>query len=103
MKNETIPEAATPAVMRPEGDLVAASLPAVRLQLREMVAAGAQQLTLDLANVQMVDSAGIGLLIATHNSLKKTGGTLNVINASKDILQLFQTMRIHQHFTVSGS
>jgi anti-anti-sigma factor len=102
MNNETISEAAA-TVVRPEGDLVAPQLPALRIQLREMVAAGAQHLTLDLADVRMVDSSGIGLLISAHNSLKKAGGTLSVINASKDILELFQTMRIHQHFSVSGS
>jgi anti-anti-sigma regulatory factor len=51
----------------------------------------------------MVDSTGIGLLISAHNSLKKAGGDLTVIHASKDILDLFRTMRIHQHFSVSGS
>jgi anti-anti-sigma regulatory factor len=52
---------------------------------------------------QMVDSAGIGLLISAHNSLKKAGGELAVINASCDILALFQAMRIHQHFSVTGN
>ena len=68
-----------------------------------MVGAGIVHLTLDLAGTQMVDSAGIGLLISAHNSLKKAGGELSVIHASKDILDLFRTMRIHQHFCVSGN
>lgn len=101
MKEETVSEEA--AVVQAEGDLVAANLPALRAKLRDMVAAGTRQLTLDLEATKMVDSAGIGLLISAHNSLKKSGGALTVIHASKDILELFQTMRIHQHFTVSGS
>jgi anti-anti-sigma factor len=91
------------AVVQPEGDLVAASLPALRSKLQEMLGAGMVHLTLDLASAQMVDSAGIGLLISAHNSLKKAGGELTVIHASNDILALFRTMRIHQHFSVSGS
>jgi anti-anti-sigma factor len=51
----------------------------------------------------MVDSSGIGLLISAHNSLKKVGGQLAVIHASADVLELFQTMRMHQHFSVSGN
>jgi anti-anti-sigma factor len=93
----------TVAVFQPEGDLVSAKLPSLRSRLREMVAAGILHLTLDLTPVQMVDSAGIGLLISAHNSLKKAGGELTVIHASGDILQLFRTMRIHQHFSVSGN
>jgi anti-anti-sigma factor len=51
----------------------------------------------------MVDSSGIGLLISAYNSLRKTGGSLVVIHASADILELFQTMRMHQHFSISGN
>ena len=101
MEDKTLSQDAT-AVLQPEGDLVAAKLPALRAKLRELVAAGVLHLTLDLAATQMVDSAGIGLLISAHNSLKKAGGELTVIHASKDIFDLFRTMRIHQHFSVSG-
>lgn len=91
------------AVAKPEGDLVAARLPALRTQLTQMVASGILHLTLDLADVQLVDSMGIGLLVSAHNSLTKVGGDLTVIHASKDILHLFRTMRIHQHFSVNGN
>jgi anti-anti-sigma factor len=89
-------------VMKLEGDLVASSVPRVRALLRELVADGIQNLVIDLSNVQMVDSAGLGLLISAHNSIKKVGGQLSVVEASADILELFTTMRIHQHFSVSG-
>ena len=100
MNNET--KESTAAVVQPEGDLAGAALPPFRAKLRDMVAAGTLHLTVDLAHAQMVDSAGIGLLISAHNSLKKAGGELAVIHASKDILDLFRTMRIHQHFSVCG-
>jgi anti-anti-sigma factor len=103
MNNPTNPQQLTAAVVRPEGDLVALRLPALRAELQAALGSGIVHLTLDLAGAQMVDSAGIGLLISAHNSLKKAGGELTVINASKDILELFRTMRIHQHFSVSGS
>jgi anti-anti-sigma factor len=67
-----------------------------------MVGAGAREMTVDLSDVRMMDSRGIGLLISAHNSLRKVGGTLAVVHASKDILDLLHTMRIHQHFSVSG-
>jgi anti-anti-sigma factor len=103
MNDEIISQESTAAVVQPEGDLVAATLPALRSRLREMTAAGVLHLTVDLAGVQFVDSSGIGLLVSAHNSLKRAGGDLTVVHASKDILELFRTMRIHQHFNVSGS
>ena len=91
-------------VIRPAGtDIVAASVPELRSKMREVVGEGIRELVVDLTNVQMVDSTGIGLLISAHNSLRKLGGTLAVIHASAEILELFQSMRIHQHFSVSGA
>jgi anti-anti-sigma factor len=100
--NENLISQEATAVVKPNGDLVAAHLPELRSQLREIVASGIVRLTLDLAGAQSVDSAGIGLLISAHNSMKKAGGELSVIHASKDILELLRTMRIHQRISVSG-
>jgi len=90
-------------VLRPDGDLAAARLPALRSELQAMVGSGIIHLTIDLATVQMVDSAGIGLLIAAHNSLSKAGGELTLIHTAAHIVELFRTMRIHQHFSISGN
>jgi anti-anti-sigma factor len=103
MNNQIVSPDATAAVIQPAGDLVAAALPALRATMREMVESGTLHLTVDLTSVQAVDSAGIGLLISAHNTLKKVDGELRVIHASADILELFRTMRIHQHFSVSGN
>jgi anti-anti-sigma regulatory factor len=45
---------------------------------------------------------GVGLLISVHNTLKKAGRQLSVIHVSKDIFDLFRTLRMHQHFSISG-
>jgi anti-anti-sigma factor len=102
MQEQTLTAKAVQAMIQPEGDMVSTSLPPLRSKMREMVDSGVLHLTVDLAKVQMVDSSGLGLLIAAHNSLKKVGGQLVVIHASEDILHLCKTMRIHQHFSVSG-
>lgn len=92
------------AIVRPGGDaIVAVSVPELRSQMRGIVAEGVRDLVVDLTDVYMVDSSGIGLLIAAYNSLRKVGGRLAVIHASAEILELFQTMRMHQHFSVTGN
>ncbi|HTA47745.1 MAG TPA: STAS domain-containing protein [Bryobacteraceae bacterium] len=94
----------TRAVVQPSGDtIVAATLPELRSKMRGIVEEGVKDLTVDLANVRMVDSSGIGLLISAHNSLRKVGGQFALIHVSPELMDLFKTMRIHQHFTVSGS
>ncbi len=102
MTEATVIQEDNRVVVRPAGDVVAASVPALRLTMRGIVSDGARELVVDLANVEMVDSTGIGLLISAHNSLHKLGGRLAVIHASHEILDLFRTMRIHQYLSVSG-
>lgn len=90
------------AVLRPAGDVVAATVAELRSALKNVVVEGAHELVVDLVNTRMVDSSGLGLFIAAHNSLQKTGGKLSVIRATGDILNLFRTMRMHQRFRVSS-
>ena len=52
------------------------------------------------ATLSSVDA--IGLLVAAHNSLSKTGKALEVINVSDDLFGLFRTLRLDQHFIISG-
>jgi anti-anti-sigma factor len=101
MTEATVRQEENRVIVRPAGDVVAASVGALRATMRNLVVDGAQELVVDMANVDMVDSTGIGLLISAHNSLRKRGGRLAVIHASAEILDLFRTMRIHQHFSVS--
>jgi anti-anti-sigma factor len=103
MNDQTTSQKLTATVLQPEGDLVAARLPELRARLREIAGSGVLHLTIDLAGVQMVDSAGIGLLISAHNSMKKAGGDISLIHTAGHIMDLFRTMRIHQHLSVSGN
>ena len=90
------------AVLHPLMNLVAAVVPELRSALRAVVAKGVDELTIDFSHIEMVDSSGLGLLIAAHNSVAKSGGRLAVIHVREEILKLFRSMRIHQHFAVSG-
>ena len=101
MKNSVVTWKDHQAIVRPAGDVVAAQVPELRSTLREALARGVLEMTIDFSGVEMVDSTGLGLLISAHNSISKAGGKLAVIDASEEILELFRSMRIHQHFPVS--
>lgn len=88
-------------LIQPAGDVVAATAPQLRATMRSVVAEGVRDMTLDFSNVQMVDSTGLGLLISAHNSMRKVGGRIAVVNAAGEIVDLFKSMRIHQHFSVA--
>jgi anti-anti-sigma factor len=102
MTNTIAEQEQNKAVIHPAGDVVAASIDELRQVMQGMLGGGVREMTVDLTHVRMIDSRGIGLLISAHNSLRKVGGQLSVVHASKDVLDLLHTMRIHQHFSVSG-
>ncbi len=102
MANTTVIQEDDRTVVQPAGDVVAALLPELRSVLRGAVAGGTRELVVDLARAHMVDSSGLGLLIAAHNSMRKSGGRLSVVHASPEVFDLLRTMRMHQHFSISG-
>lgn len=77
-----------------QGDLVALVVPELQRDLKDMVERGARELVIDLSNTFMLDSSGIGLLIAAANTLAQLTGNIHVTNVSAEIFQLLQNMRL---------
>ena len=90
----------TQVIVKPGRDVVASMANEFRAELNAQIQESPQELVIDLAGVEMVDSVGIGVIIATHNSLDQKGGKLKVINIADDIYGLFSTMRLDRHFSV---
>jgi anti-anti-sigma factor len=87
-------------VVKPGKDVVASMANEFRAELNAQIQESPAELIIDLGGVEMVDSVGIGVIIATHNSLDQKGGKLRVINIAEDIYGLFSTMRLDRHFSV---
>lgn len=84
------------------GDLTATTVPDLQAGLKDLLNKGARDLEFDLATAKMLDSSGIGLLIASANSLLPNGGKVRVTNVSPDIFRLLQSMRLTTRLNVSG-
>ena len=59
------------ATVKPNQDVVASLSNELRTTLKQALDAGATDIILDLVGVEMIDSSGLGAMIAGHNSLKK--------------------------------
>lgn len=88
------------STVRPGKDIVASMAGELKKKLLTAVEKGAEELVVDFKGVGMVDSVGLGIIIAAHNSIQKAGGKLRVINVSEDIHGLFKAMRLDKHFEV---
>jgi serine/threonine-protein kinase RsbW len=88
--------------IRLTGDLTAVLVPDLQAGLKEVLNKGARDLTFDLAGTTMLDSSGMGLLIAAANTLASKGGKIRVTNVSPDIFRLLQSMRLTARLNVSA-
>jgi anti-anti-sigma factor len=90
------------AEVRLDGDLVSTTTGQLREEMNKIVAEGVTEVSLDMAKAEAIDSIGLGLVISLNNSLTRAGGALSVINVSHDIMDLFTSMRLNRHFSVTG-
>jgi len=84
------------------GDLTAVLVPDLQAGLKQVLQKGVRNLVFDLTSTRMLDSSGMGLLIAAANSLAAIGGKVSVTNVSPDIFRLLQSMRLTLRLNVSG-
>jgi anti-anti-sigma factor len=87
-------------VVRPGIDIVASMAEDFKRELLSAINEYTGDFVIDLEGVKMVDSVGIGVIIATHNTLSQAGRNLKVINVLKDVFGLFSTMRLNRRFTI---
>lgn len=87
-------------IVRPGKDLETSMVVSLKNELHQALNDGATEIALDLSETVMMDSMGIGVLIAAHNSLKQNGEQLELLNVSADIMKLLQITRLDKHFKI---
>jgi anti-anti-sigma factor len=86
--------------LTPAYDIVADKAFLLRTEIKQFIENTDEHLIIDLVHVEMVDSAGLSVFIATHNSLKQHGRVLRLINVSENVSRLLNLTRLDRHFTV---
>jgi anti-sigma B factor antagonist len=76
---------------------------ALREKVKGLLGAGKKKLILDLKNVTLIDSSGLGALVAAHSSAKTSGATLRLCNLGSRTNELLQMTRLVTVFEVSNS
>jgi anti-anti-sigma factor len=83
------------------GRLTSENVPLLKDAMRE--ACGRKgRIVLDLKEVPMMDSSGLGAVVTLHVSARTRGCRLEVVNASKQILELFSMTNVLSLFEATG-
>ena len=83
------------------GRLVSENVPALKEAMRE-ACAKRRHIVLDLQEVPMMDSSGLGAVVTLHVSARTRGCKLEVVNASKQIRDLFSMSNVLSLFEAAG-
>lgn len=91
------------ASVRLKGALVlGAPVDSLRQTLENLTAHGETRIVLSLAEVNKLDSSGIGLLVKALQLCKGAGGSVKLVNPSKVVLQTLTMCRLLPLFEVYG-
>lgn len=84
------------------GDFEVAMIAELQPIVRQELEKDAQEVVFDFLKTTLLDSSGIGLLIATGNTLAKKNGKVRVINVPSDIMRVFASMRLVPRLNAEG-
>lgn len=68
--------------------------------LRELSAGGVQNVILNLRGVDYIDSTGLGALVICFTTLRKAGGKLTLLNASRRNIELLVFTKLATVFEI---
>jgi len=73
---------------------------ALREKVAELTAASQKNLVLDLANVDYIDSTGLGALVMCATTLRKSGGNVKLVNLNKRNIELLVMTKLATVFEI---
>jgi anti-sigma B factor antagonist len=89
------------AVVRCHGRLVFGTGGILYAEVSQLIP-GAKKIVLDLTDLSYMDSMGLGTIIRLYVSTKGAGGTLELINVGKRIMELLGVTQLLSVLTVVG-
>jgi anti-sigma B factor antagonist len=72
----------------------------LRDSVRDLLSKGSKNILLNLAEVNYIDSSGIGELVSAYTTVRNQGGELKLLNLTKKVHDLLQITKLYTVFDV---
>lgn len=72
----------------------------LRDAVRDVLSKGSNHILLNLANVDYIDSSGIGELVSAFTTVKSSGGELKLLQLTKKVHDLLQITKLYTVFDI---
>ncbi len=82
----------------PKGELDLSCVDALDREVRELRAAGFDQIVLDLRQVRFLDSTGLRLLLGFRNDAQRDGHDLTLVRGPRAVQRIFELTATHSLF-----
>ncbi len=87
-------------ILHLKGRLTVGDASVLRDKVNQQIAAGKLNIILNLANVDYIDSTGLGSMVICYTSIKKAGGIMKLENLNKRNIELLVLTKLHSIFEV---
>jgi anti-sigma B factor antagonist len=76
---------------------------ALRAKMKSLIAEGKERIILNMKDIEYIDSAGLGILIAVHLSAKTHGGSLRLCELGSKFLDVLRMTKLTEVFQVCST
>jgi len=73
---------------------------ALRDTVRKLISAGKKKIILNLAQVDYIDSSGVGELVSSFTAVRNAGGELKLLNLTKKVHDILNVTKLYTVFDV---
>jgi anti-sigma B factor antagonist len=72
----------------------------LRESIRQLIAADKKKIVLNLAQVDYIDSSGVGELVSSFTTVRNSGGELKLLSLSKKVHDILQVTKLYTVFDI---
>lgn len=90
-------------ILRVRGELDALSSPELRPVLDRVVEDGCRDVTVDLSELRIIDSSGVGALVSLFKRVRAQGGAVRFVGVTAQPLVIFKLLRLDVVFGLAGT
>lgn len=87
-------------VLKIEGTLDAVTAPELRTVVDDLVTGNRKEVTLDLSALRLIDSSGVGVIVALFKRVRAHGGNVRIVGLRDQPRAIFRLLRLDRVFPV---
>ncbi len=85
-------------LLKIDGTLDAVTAPELRPTLDMLVTEGRKRITVDLSQLRLIDSSGVGVLVSLFKRVRAAGGEVMLVGLRDQPLAIFKLLRLDRVF-----